>query len=65
MGVAVKLAVDPWQIGFASAVIDTDTGKLLLTVIVIGLELAFTPGLQEELDVMVQVTISPFWGMYE
>ena len=53
------------QAGFAEATIDTLTGCSGLTVMVIVFEVAGFPELHVSLEVIVQIIISPFTGIYE
>lgn len=62
---AVKVTGLPWQDGFEEAPILTLTGSDVLTVIVIELEVAGFPVVQVEFEVSLQLTTSPFTGMYE
>ena len=61
-GVAVKVTMSPTQAGFAEAEMLTLTGRLGLTTILIGCELAGFPVAQGRLEVIAQVTTSPFAG---
>ena len=63
-GVAVKVTEVPWQTGFDEGDMETLTGTLLLTTIVTGLEVAGLPVAQEAFEVSLQVTTSPFTGLY-
>ena len=56
---AVKVTLVPAQIGFADGDIDTLTGRIGLTVIVIEFEAAGLPEGQVALDVKTQVTTFP------
>ena len=62
---AVKVTAVPAQTGLASAVIETLTGKLALTVMVMVLEVAGLPVAQVALEVNIHVTTSLFAGVYE
>jgi len=53
------------QTGFRDGLTDTLTGMTWLTVIVMVLEVAYREVVHIELDVMAQVTTSPFAGWYE
>ena len=65
VGTAVKVTEDPAQTGLAKALIDIPTGSNGFTIIGIGAEVAGFPVAQVELEVSVQVTRSPFDGIYE
>jgi len=54
----------PEQTGLAEADTDTLAGSIELTVIVILLDVAGLPVTQAALEVMIQLTISPFTGVY-
>ena len=58
----MKVTVSPAQIVVALAEMDTEAGKLGLTVMVIALDVAGEPVKQgDALDVKTQVTISPLF----
>ena len=57
MGVAVNITEVPAQTGFTDAAIDTLTGRIGLTVIVIGFDVAGFPVGQVAFDVKTQVMI--------
>ena len=62
----MKVTVSPAQIVVALAEMDTEAGKLGLTVIVIALDVAGEPVKQgDALDVKTQVTISPLFKVVE
>jgi len=63
VGVAVKVTELPWQKGFADAEIDTLTGRLGLTIIVIVLLVAGFPDGHKILEVRMQDTRSPDAGL--
>ena len=65
VGVAVKVTSVPVQTGFAEAETETLTGKFGLTIIVTVFEVAGFPLAQGALEVSLQVTRSPFRGIYE
>jgi len=64
VGVAVKLTVAPVQTVVASAAMETLTGNELSTVMIMELEVAGLPVAQVALEVRIQVTTSPFAGVY-
>jgi hypothetical protein len=64
VGVAVKVTCAPEQDGLDEAETDTLTGRFELTVIVIALDVAGLPVTQVALEVITQMTISPFTGVY-
>ena len=55
----------PWQTGLAEAAMETETGKLALTVIVTALEVAGLPVAHAAFEESTQVIISLFAGTYE
>ena len=55
----------PWQTGLSDAEIDTDTGNRGFTVMETGLDVAGLPVTQTALEVILQVTTSPFTGVNE
>ena len=63
VSVAVNVTLVPSQIGFDDDVIDTLTGRVLLTVIVIVFEVAGLPVAQLAFEVRMQVTMSLFDGV--
>ena len=64
VGVAVKVTAVPAQTGLASAVIETLTGKLALTVMIMVLDVAGLPVAQVSLDERITVTWSLLSGVY-
>ena len=64
VGVAVKVTDVPEQIELADGEILTLTGRFVLTVIVIVLDVAGLPVAQVELEVITQPTASLFTGVY-
>ena len=64
VGVAVNVTELPAQNGFEDDIMDTLTGRLGLTVIVTGAEVAGLFTAQVAFELTVQVTPSPFKGMY-
>ena len=62
VGLAVKVTLVPWQTGFSEAVMVTLTGRLLLTTIVIGFEVAGLPEAQVAFEARIQMITSPFAG---
>ena len=65
VGVAVNVTKVPWQTGLAEAAMDTETGKFVLTVMVIALDVAGLPVAQVAFEDSTQVIISLFAGTYE
>jgi len=63
VGVAVNVTELPGQNGFEEAEMETLTGRLGFTVIVIVLLVAGFPEGQRAFEVKVQVIISPMMGM--
>jgi hypothetical protein len=61
-GVTVKVTIVPWHIVLEEVAIAILTGKLLLEIIVIGLERAGFPVTQERLEIMEHVIKSPSKG---
>ena len=64
MAVAVKVTGIPEHTGFVEAMIETLTGILSLTVIVIVLEVAGFPTAHVAFDVNKHFTWSPLTGLY-
>ena len=65
-GVAVNITKVPAQTGFAVGEMETLTGRLGLTIIVIELEVAGLFAVQAVIEeVRIQVTLSPLFGVYE
>jgi hypothetical protein len=64
VGVAVKMTGAPEQTGLEEADIVTPAERFELTVIVILLDVAGLPVIQAAFEVIIQVTISPFKGVY-
>ena len=60
VGVAVKVTEAPEQIGLADGAILTLTGRFVLTIIVIVLDVAGLPVAHVALEVRMHVTRSPF-----
>jgi hypothetical protein len=65
VGVAVYVTGLPRQDGFAEAAIDTLTGSMGLTVMMMALEVDWVPKLHGSLDVTTQVITSPETGTQE
>ena len=63
IGVAVNVTEVPWQKGLAEAAMDTETGKFVLTVIVIALDVAGLPVAQVAFEDSTQITTSPLTGV--
>ncbi len=63
IGLAVKVTVVPETTGLAEAAMDTLTGKMGFTVMVIGLDVAGFPLTQAAFDVNIQVTTSLLLGI--
>ena len=64
IGVAVKMTDDPGQKGFEEAMMVTPAERFELTSIVIVFDVAGLPSGQAILDDKIQVTKSPFNGLY-
>jgi hypothetical protein len=64
IGVAVKVTDDPGQKGFDDAAMVTLAERFELTIIVITFDVAGLPSGQAILEVKIQVTKSPFDGLY-
>jgi hypothetical protein len=62
---ALKVTEVPRQNGFVSVEMKILAGKALLTSITIGADVAGLPEAQLAFEVTLQVTISPFEGVYE
>jgi hypothetical protein len=64
-GEAVNVTDEPEQAGFDEAAIVTLTGRFELTIMLIALDVTGLPVTQTALEVITQVTKSPFAGVNE
>ena len=53
----------PWQTGLAEAAMETETGKVALTVMVIALDVAGLPVAHVAFEDSTQITTSPLTGV--